>query len=216
MPQATLETIGEQFSRPDIPDDVLAATLEGLKARYDESQRRYHTFEHPLELFDILLEHLKEVRDPEVIGWAIMYHDAVYDPTATGGSNEELSAQLGEQELPRIIGDAKTRRVAQYTRATAKHEIGDRDSDLDFFLDADLVILGADPARYRRYAHDIRDEYRHVPDELYIPARIGILEDLGSRVAGSGLFRTELFRALYENAAQENIAAEVEALRSQS
>lgn len=213
MAQATLEIVNNHLYRPDVSKDTVRDTVLSLKARYDEPQRHYHNFEHPLELFDILGAHIEVVQDPEVVGWAIMYHDAIYDPTAPGGTNEELSAQLAEQELPTTIGTTKAARVASFTRATAEHDIGENDPDLDFFLDADLVILGSSPERYRRYAADIRREYAHVPEEHYIPARIRILEGLVNRVEEAGLFRTQLFRGLYEERAQQNVAEEAEKLR---
>jgi predicted metal-dependent HD superfamily phosphohydrolase len=166
-----------------------------------------------LELFDILTANIDVVQDPEVVTWAILYHDAVYDPMSTRGRNEELSARLGEHDLPSLVGAEKSRLVARYTRATADHGVDDSDQDLDFFLDADLAILGASPDRYDRYANDIRREYSHVPIENYIVGRIAILQSLATRVEQSGLYITELFKATYEDQAQENIAREADQLR---
>lgn len=216
MPKASLETITNHITNKDIKDSDLERILNGLKARYDEPWRHYHTFEHPLELFDILIDNLDTVNSPEIVAWSMLYHDSVYDPTAENGRNEELSAQIAESELPLIIGKDKACLVANYTRATLYHGSDEINTDLDFFLDADLTILGSKPERYDKYARDIRREYKHVPDEDYRLGRIAILQSLSNRVEESGLFRTELFRETYEDQAQNNIARETDQLKATS
>lgn len=185
-----------------------------LKNRYDEPWRHYHTFDHPREMFGVLLEHKDLVRDIGAIGWAIMYHDAVYDPRAEHGRNEELSAQLAEHELPNVAGQFYADQAALYTRATVGHMVDSKDSDLDFFLDIDLTILGSEPERYEKYAADVRREYSHVPTSAYQLGRIAILESLANRVEKRGLFRTPILTEIYEHQAQENIANEISKLRS--
>jgi|688.fasta_scaffold1467537_1 predicted metal-dependent HD superfamily phosphohydrolase len=40
-----------------------------------------------------------------------------------------------------------------------------------YFLDADLSILGEDREVYESYAARIRQEYKHVPNEVYLVKR---------------------------------------------
>lgn len=84
--------------------------------------------------------------------------------------------------------------------------------DLGLFLDADLAILGAPSQRYFKYAKGIRQEYSHVPLDLYNAARVGILRSLSTRFEGSGVYTTEVFREKYEDQAQANIQAEIDQL----
>lgn len=206
------ETIQEQLITGDMPEGATNELLIGLRKRYEEPWRHYHTFDHPLEQFAILGEYIDEVEDPATIGWTIMYHDAVYDPVARHGRNEELSAQLAEAELAQLGFRALGAVVARNTRATAGHAV-DTDNDLNFFLDVDLAILGAAPERYKRYAADVRKEYAHVPEATYVTGRIAILEGLVTRVEKSGLYRTELFKEAYELQAQTNVAQEIDDLK---
>lgn len=214
MNLANLEQIVSELSSPRGSDMAVSDQVMGLKSRYDEPWRYYHTFEHPREMFGVLLEHRDLVRNIGAVGWAIMYHDAVYDPQSTvRGRNEELSAQLAEFELPRVAAESIPEKVAHYTRQTIEHKTDEDDPDLDFFLDIDLTILGADTERYDRYMNDVREEYGHVDDVTYSLARIGVLEGLARRAENGRLYTIQAFADKYEERAQENIAREIDALR---
>lgn len=213
MATTDFETIKNELITTEFPDgvDALAeAALNSLRRRYEEPWRYYHTFEHPRELFDVLHTYRDEVEDPSAVGWAFMYHDAVYDPTAERGLNEELSARLAERDFGLMGLTALGAKVAHFTRATANHDVEESDNDLRFFLDADLAILGTRPRRYDRYALDIRKEYKESvrQDRDYCLGRIAVLGGLATRVEGKRVYQTELFRAHCEAQAQENIARE--------
>ncbi len=215
MEIANLELMASALQVPDVPAEAVLERITSLKDRYDEPWRYYHSFEHPCVLFSnyLYLQDKGQLKHGSAVGWAILYHDAIYDPTAIHGRNEELSAQLAEHELPEIVGEAVAAQVARYTRATAEHEVDDTDQDLNFFLDLDLGILGTSPHRYDRYSMDIRREYQHVPDDQYRLGRIAILGGLAKRVEQTGLFRTKIFRDLFEERAQQNIARETASLQ---
>ena len=88
------------------------------------------------------------------------FHDAVYDPHAA--DNEEQSARLAERVLAELGWDeARGRRVGDLVRATAAHE-APPDDDTAVLLDADLAVLGSDPAAYQAYVTGVRAEYAHV------------------------------------------------------
>lgn len=211
-----IEVIAAELETPRLSGERLLQHIEALKALYDEHGRQHHNFEHPLSLFGELARFRDEVENPLLVGWTILYHDAIYDPRADPGVNEELSAYLAELETPFFLSADGVRKVAAYTRATAQHDVATSDPDLEFFLDADLAILGASPERYAIYAAAIREEYRHVSPEMYVPGRIGVLQDLATRFENSGVYTTEPFREAYELQAQANIASEIEQLRATS
>lgn len=212
----TVEVIAGELETPKLSGNALLTHIDGLKGRYKEPWRHHHVFDHPLSLFTELIKHKEELDDPVSVAWAIMYHDAIYDPVAEPGRNEELSALLAERETPLFLAVNGVRKVADFTRATTRHHADIPDSDLEFFLDADLAILGQPPQRYKVYADAIREEYRHVALEQYIPARINILIDLAHRHEGRAVYATEVFREEYEEQAQTNIAAEIEFLSGRS
>lgn len=199
-----------------LPEQPTGAILSDLEVRYAEPQRHHHDGEHIEDLFGLLNIYRSYVKDPRTVGWAMLTHDAIYNPKAPSGENEELSAQLAESALTSILRIDRVVKVARYTHATAGHISHNSDPDLDFFLDADLAILGSPQRRYDKYSQDIRREYAHVPLSIYNPARFDILQDLATRAESIGLYRTELFRGLYEIQAQENIARECDQLQKDS
>ena len=83
--------------------------------------------------------------------------------------------------------------------------------------DADLGTLAVEPQLYKKYRIAVREEYRHVPIQDYLEARLEIVSRLLSR---DRLFSSPL-GARWEEAARENLAGErrmlaakLEALRS--
>ena len=63
----------------------------------------------------------------------------------------------------------------------------DDNSNLLNFLDADMAVLGKQPAAYDHYAALIRKEYQHVPHDTYCEKRADILESfLGEGEGGDG------------------------------
>eukprot|EP00007_Cunea_sp_BSH-02190019_P001729 CAMPEP_0174233664 /NCGR_PEP_ID=MMETSP0417-20130205/3647_1 /TAXON_ID=242541 /ORGANISM="Mayorella sp, Strain BSH-02190019" /LENGTH=91 /DNA_ID=CAMNT_0015311915 /DNA_START=64 /DNA_END=336 /DNA_ORIENTATION=- len=48
-------------------------------------------------------------------------------------------------------------------------------SDLAYFLDFDLAILGARATCYAKYAAQIRSEYAHIPEAAYCDGRVAVL-----------------------------------------
>ena len=84
----------------------------------------------------------------------------MYDPRA--GDNEERSARLAERVLGSSAGTRTAGgRSAAMVRATAAH-VAAADDDTAVLLDADLAVLGAEPAAYQAYVTGVRAEYAHV------------------------------------------------------
>ena len=147
--------------------------FDRLAAAHAEPHRHYHTLEHVGEVLRVA----GRLSPSPAVALAAWYHDAVYDPTR--GDNEERSADLAARELAALGLDAATvGAVATLVRATAHLGAGEPPADADAraLLDADLAILGAAPARYARYAADIRCEYAHVTDADYARGRVAVLE----------------------------------------
>jgi len=101
------------------------------------------------------------------------------------------------------------------------------------FLDADLAVLGKQPAAYDHYAALIREEYQHVPHNTYCEKRADILESfLGENGDGDGgkiedgtpttssssgatttIFRTVAMQESFEEQAVANLRREIDTLR---
>ncbi len=99
--------------------------------------------------------------------------------------------------------------MGRLVRRTADHRIGPSDRNGAVLCDADLSILGGSTADYQRYAAQVRAEYQQIPGPQFRSGRAKILRDLLDRQA---IFRTPRARELFEVAARENLAAEIDRL----
>jgi predicted metal-dependent HD superfamily phosphohydrolase len=178
-----------------------------LVARWAEPHRRYHDLAHlraVLRAVDLIQEW---AHDPVTVKLAAWFHDAVYD--GRPGWDEERSAQLAQARLPRCgVPEGRVAEVARLVRLTAAHDTlaeGDRDGAV--LCDADLAVLGGDG--YADYAARIRQEYAHVPDELFRQGRAQVLRRL---LAQPRLYRTPPARELWEERARAAMSAELATL----
>lgn len=71
-----------------VPD----ALMSDLQIRYGEPQRHYHDWSHITALFSHFERTIADITEPAAVLYAVLYHDAVYDPQARG--NEAASADL--------------------------------------------------------------------------------------------------------------------------
>lgn len=179
-----------------------AELRDALLAAYADPARRYHDTRHLTEVLDRLEELPGEV-DRLAVTLAAWFHDAVYDGRP---GDEERSAQWAERALP---ADVATE-VARLVRVTARHDPAAEDERGRLLCDADLAILASPPERYAEYVSDVRAEYAHVADPDFAAGRGAILAELLARPA---LFATERARELWEQAARDNVAAELARLR---
>jgi predicted metal-dependent HD superfamily phosphohydrolase len=200
-----------------IGDDPAAlAELDDVVARHREPHRRYHGVRHVTWVVRHVHELAADVpaSDLGAVVAAAFYHDAVYDPRAS--DNEEQSARLAERVLGELGWDAaRRRRVGDLVRATAAHAVpaardtGVADADVAVLLDADLAVLGSDPAAYQAYARGVRVEYAHVGDAAWREGRGQVLRDL---LARDPLYATAPARARWATRAAANMTAELASL----
>lgn len=179
---------------------------EVLLERWKEPHRRYHTQAH-LDMTLRALEVTGALLDPEdrrIVELAIWFHDAVYD--GVPGVDEEKSAVLAEESLPASLSEP----VAWLVRCTATHEAEPGHPLAEPLIDADLSILGASPLRYKRYVHQVRDEYSHVSQEEW---RLGRTQVLQALLAREQLFLTGAGKDQWEAQARENMSRELAALQ---
>ncbi len=189
--------------------DALAAELS---ARWAEPHRRYHTTTHlraVLAAIEPLAAHAGDLGAVRLAAW---FHDAVYE--GRPGWDEERSAQLAQARLPACgVDTTRAGEVARLVRITASHRYEPADADAMVLCDADLAVLGGDRDTYEAYARAVREEYRHVPDELFRTGRSAVLRHL---LDAGHLYGTATGRDLWERTARENIARELEQLGSQT
>lgn len=194
----------------DVFDDVVA--------RHRQAHRRYHGLRHVVWV----IRHVHELAEPAGVAdpvpavAAAFFHDAIYDPTRA--DNEERSAALATRQLATLgWAAADLTIVADHVLATAGHlaeRAGESTDDAiarsrSVLLDADLAVLGSEPAAYQAYAAGVRVEYRHVDDDSWSVGRAAVLDALLARPA---LYLTAPGRARWEERARANLAAERSAL----
>ncbi|MFI0373317.1 metal-dependent phosphohydrolase [Actinomadura sp. 1N219] len=182
-----------------------------LNDRYGEPHRRYHTREHLTAVLDLVDELAGHADAPGTVRLAAWFHDAVYDPERA--DNEERSARLAARMLADTdLPAADVEQVVRLVELTATHAPADDDRDGQVLCDADLAILGSDPARYAAYAAAVREEYAFVPEEFF---RAGRAEVLNGLLALPKLFRTPTAHERYEQHARKNILTELTLLNRQ-
>ncbi len=182
-----------------------AALFEELLRRYAEPHRHHHDTRHLAEVMDVVDELAGQADDVEVVRLAAWFHDAVYEPRRA--DNEERSAALAEQVLPRLgMPDAQTREVARLVRLTTRHDPAPGDRNGALLCDADLAVLASPETRYREYAAAVRAEHAELDDPDFASGRAEVLRDL---LARDTLFHTEPGRARWEAKARLNVHREL-------
>lgn len=188
-------------------DNGLAEKLwNELEEKYSAKTRHYHTLAH----LDDILSQLIPLRDSfenwSIVIFAVAYHDAIYNPLRS--DNEEKSALLAIDRLRSIgVPEEHARKCEQLILATKKHEAADDETNL--FTDADLSILGSDPATYDRYLKNIRKEYSIYPDLVYKPGRKKVVLHFLNM---DRIFKTKEFFNPLETQARKNLNAELSSL----
>ncbi|WP_367131756.1 hypothetical protein [Saccharothrix sp. HUAS TT1] len=175
-----------------------------LADRYAEPHRGYHNTDHALAVVrDVnLLAVDRTARERAVLTLAALAHDVVYD--GEPGVDERRSAEWVRE---RLAGLPEADAVADLVLATADHVSDDPLTCL--LLDADLAVLGSDPAGYERYRAAVRAEYAHVPDDAWRVGRAKVLRTLAGR---DPLYATRAARDRWEERARTNLAAELSSL----
>lgn len=176
-----------------------------LLERWGEEHRRYHSRTHllaVLEALDLLTEPALPARSVTLAAW---FHDAVYEGIA--GQDEEQSARLAEDRLA-IAGlpESVVDEVARLVRLTSTHSPGPGDHAGALLCDADLSILGAEPAAYTRYLTAVREDFAHVSDADFAAGRAAVVRQL---LALDPLFHSERAKSLWLDAARRNLEAEL-------
>ena len=188
----------------DVLPDHDALFLD-LLDRWGEEHRRYHGRTHLLAVLEALDLLTEPAAPPRTVLLAAWFHDAVYSGIA--GQDEEESARLAEDRLRHAgLPGAEVEEVARLVRMTADHcpEPGDDDGAL--LSDADLSVLGGEPAAYARYLSAVRQDFAHIGDADFAAGRAAVVRRL---LALDPLFRTGRARGLWLEAAHRNLQGEL-------
>lgn len=210
MTDAELENVWRKTAEAaGMSESDTVAAWQDLARRYGETGRSYHTLTHIGAMLAVLEEFADAALNPLALRLAVWFHDAIYDARRT--DNEAESARYAAQILQAAALPPPTlSAVERLILATKTHEAAPDDPDAALLLDADLVVLGAAPADYDRYAQAIRQEYAWVPEDRYRDGRRKVLNSFLERPR---LYHTPALFERLEQAARENLRRESEALR---
>lgn len=198
------ETFVNLLSHYSKNDRLIGELWTEVENSYNGNKRYYHTLKHLENLLLQLSEVKSSLLNWDVLLFSLYYHDIIY--SAVKSNNEEKSAELAGQRMaslgiaPVIIEHCKTQILA-----TKAHQQSD-DDDTNYFLDADLSILGQPWERYADYYKNVRKEYAIYPDLIYKPGRKKVLQHF---LAMPRIFKTEYFYQKLETSAKENLSREL-------
>ena len=157
--------------------------------------RWYHDMRHIKECLDLLKLTVSDRRiSPSIfdeMAAALWFHDCVYDPKAS--DNEKRSAKEFERFAKDINPSVVFSSVKQMIEATKDHKFDDH--KVNIVNDIDMAILGTDKSRFDQYESDIRAEYRHIPDDVFYPARRQFIMEWLAK----GVYHTAMFKSMFRD-----------------
>ena len=176
---------------------------------YSAEGRHYHTLNHLEYMAELLHSFKSSVRRWDILLMAVIYHDLVYDPSAS--DNEEQSAMLADLHLSGLdYSPAEIKLCRKHIMATKTHLEADY-ADTNLLLDADMAILGSDWNSYRNYCSSVRREYAIYTDEQYERGRKAVIQMF---LMQPRIFHTEPFFHRFEEQARLNLGRELMSLEA--
>lgn len=175
-----------------------------INKSYSHKCRHYHTLIHLENLYLQLLPIQDKFQNWDIVLFALFYHDIIYNTLKS--DNEVRSAELARQKLSSLnLSKNEINLCYEMILATKKHDISPH-SDINYFTDADLSILGADSLVYEQYFKDVRKEFFIYPTFLYQRGRKKVLQHFLSM---ERIFKTDYFYDHFEQQARANIQNEI-------
>lgn len=179
-----------------------------LKDLYSDPHRFYHTMSHVYNSLAEFDSARSLVQEPDLVEFAIWYHDAIYDPRAR--DNEEKSSQLAYDICLAALTPKEFAEGVRNLILATKHNAVPQGIDSEVLVDVDLSIFGKSPEEFDEYERNIRKEYSWVPADQFRKGRSIVLRMFLDR---DSVYFTDFFRGKYESHAKANLQRSIEALR---
>lgn len=201
MLKATFISLLSTYTKDEVLINELWLEIE---ENYSGKKRYYHTLAHLENLLVQLLEVKDEIENWEVILYTLFYHDVIYN--ALRSDNEEKSAQLAKQRMEQLsVSYSTIEECVEQILATKSHSESNN-SDTNYFLDADLSVIGQSWESYSVYYKNVRREYSIYPDLIYNPGRKKVVHHF---LAMNRIFKTNKFYDKFEIQAKQNLQNEL-------
>lgn len=178
-----------------------------IEKNYSNKKRHYHTLHHLDSLLAQLIDVKEEIQDWNTILFTLYYHDIIYNSLKS--DNEEKSAELAKKRMNQISVSIDKIELCKNQILATKSHIRSTDSDINYFIDADLSVFGQNWEAYSLYYKNVRKEYSIYPDFVYNPGRKKVLNHFLSM---DRIFKTDFFYNKLEAQAKQNLQKEIELL----
>ena len=190
-------------------ENQLAIELwDEITANYSDQKRHYHTLQHLNNLLNQLIFIKDEITNWDTILFTLFYHDIVYNVLKS--DNEEQSAEFAEKRMIQISVPKQLIENCKSQILATKNHHSNSDSDTNYFMDADLSVLGQGWETYSEYYKNVRKEYSVYPKLVYNPGRKKVLKHFLEMVR---IFKTDYFFIKFEQQAKYNLQKELELLK---
>jgi len=202
MKYTTYDQFVKICDRHGVPQVHSQRVYDDMIKRYGESHRSYHTLEH----VESMLTYKHEIMPlDDELELAILFHDVIYDPQSQ--ENERNSSDYFLRCFDGFIWGEFASEVERLILAT-DHGCKRRGTNReDLLIDLDLSIFSAYAVDYDRYSQGIREEFKHLSDEVYVKGRTRVLQKfLNKPIYGTRYFRPK------EELARKNLERELESL----
>ncbi|HEX4460042.1 MAG TPA: hypothetical protein VIA18_18820 [Polyangia bacterium] len=193
---------------PNIDDWHIPEPLwRELRQAHSAPGRYYHDTRHLDEVVGRFADIARTIgwQSPREVLLALLFHDVVY--VAARHDNEAVSTDVARTAIARWLAadgiDAE--RVVALILLTARHgtlTAADVDRDAALFVDCDMSILGAAPARFDEYERDVAREYAVIPPDIYAAGRRHFLERV---LKSDRIFLSDHVHAELDAAARANL-----------
>jgi predicted metal-dependent HD superfamily phosphohydrolase len=186
---------------------LIEASWNEIETNYTDKKRYYHTLDHLKNLLIQINEVKTQIEDWNTILFTLYYHDIIYK--AVKSDNEEKSVVFANNKMQQIdIPNQIIENCKQQIIATKTH-FESPNADTNYFLDADLSILGQNWDLYSEYYKNVRKEYAIYPDLIYTPGRKKVLNHF---LKMERIFKTDYFYSKFEEQAKHNLQKELETI----
>lgn len=195
--------------------DLSERWWEIVCGQYSGEGRVFHNHGYLEILFQQYNVYKDKLSQPQAVALAIFFHKFEYNPRIAEDTKnkvkfEEFISAAGEGQQESVVSvSVRELLAASESNLTDAHmtEGAHGSSDVHYFLDMTMAVLGESSAVYQTYARKIQAEYSHLPTNSYLVLRAKVLKSL---LLMPNIYATKEFQTAREAIARENLQTEID------